>query len=543
MATSDLGLGNPTAPAAAQPPRLAWGVVAVLFAAAFYALFAESLERVVSVYSKPEFSHGYIIPLISAWLIWQRRAHIRSLRTPGAASGWLLVATGVGIAFVSKAANLDSVPYLGLIPLLIGFGAVTLGWRAARLLVAPIGFLAFGFPLPSYFYIEISTSLQLISSQLGAAILTGVGVPVFLDGNIIDLGTMKLQIAEACSGLRYLLPLLSFGVLCAFIYRAPLWAKLLVVGATVPLTIVLNGARIAMTGLFVHFGSQELAEGFMHLFEGWVIFLIALAILFALMFALLRATGWRGPFSEMLDFDRMAGTPGGRVPAPSGARPTTVAPHVVPRPLTASVATMVLAAVLLVPLALRPQVIPERPVLLTYPLQLGEWTAAPQFLEREVEEVLGSDDYALLDFVSRETGDLVNLWVAYYGSQLGDSHIHHPTTCLPGAGWEYVELGAVPTGLIDFSGEELRVNRGVIVNGTQRIVMYFWMEMRGHSLHESQYIKFVNLRDSLLQGRSDGALVRLYTPLGPNEQPADGDARLLEFLQRAYPPLQPHVGA
>ena len=543
MAISDLGLGAAGARPHAKRYGVVWMVLAVLAAAAAFALFAESIRRVVIVYGKPEFSHGYIIPFISAWIIWQRRRLIWSLRTSGAASGWLFVAAGVGLAFLSKAANLESTPYLGLIPLLIGFAAVALGWRAARLLVVPIGFLAFGFPLPSYLYVEVSTMLQLVSSQLGAGLLDLVGVPVFLDGNIIDLGTMKLQVAEACSGLRYLLPLLSFGVLCAFIYRAPLWAKLFVVAVTVPLTIVLNSVRIAMTGLFVHFGNQHLAEGFMHLFEGWVIFLIALAILFVMMFAILRLLGWRGRFAEMLDFDRMAGTPGGRVPAAPAAAGDTGGTGAPSRPLVAAVATMVLAAVLLVPLELRPQLTPDRPGLLSYPTRFGDWVATPQFLDREVEATLNVDDYLLLDFVDGDSGDLVNLWVAYYANQLGDSNIHHPTTCLPGAGWEYVEFGPHRTPLADFSGAPLSVNRGVIAKGSHRIVMYFWMEMRGHSVHQSQYVKFINLRDSLLDGRSDGALIRLYTPLAAEESPADGDARLMKMLERLYPPLEPHVGA
>jgi EpsI family protein len=325
-------------------------------------------------------------------------------------------------------------------------------------------------------------------------------------------------------------------------YRAPWWAKLLVVAATIPLTILLNGFRIALTGLFLNFGNTKLAEGFMHLFEGWVIFLVALAILFALMFGLLRLIGWRGGVADMLDFDRMAGHPGQRRPTASSAAATAVVPAVVPRPLQFAVLTMAVAALLLVPLAMRPQIVPDRPGLLTYPLGFTDWSGTPSFLDREIEDVLGTDDYILVDYRHRETGDLVNLWVAYYGSQLGNSQIHSPTTCLPGAGWEYIEFGPRRTPLTDFSGEPLVVNRGVIVKGGERIVMYFWMEMRGDSLHESHLVKYVNLRDSMLQGRSDGALVRLYTPLGPNEDAADGDARLLALLRKAYPHLEPHVG-
>jgi len=422
----------------------------------------------------------------------------------------------------------------------VGLAAAALGWAAARLVIVPVAFLAFAYPLPDNLYIELSTTLQWLSSEIGAGLLTAAGVPVLLDGNIIDLGVMRLQVAEACSGLRYLLPLLTFGVLCAFLYRAPLWAKLAVIAATAPLAILLNGLRIALTGLLVQAGSPGLAEGFLHVFEGWVIFLLALAALFALMFALARVSGRGGALVDMLDFDRIAGAG-----LPEASAPVTTAPAdaaVAARPLPASVATLAVAALVLVPLAARPAVVPERPGLLDYPLAFDGWRGTPRFLDGKTAAVLGADDYLLADFVAPGAGGAVNLWVAYYDSLLDGSHHHSPTTCLPGAGWEYVALGPHRPGLADLAGESLAVNRGVVVKADRRIVLYFWMELRGRSLRSLQKVKFHNLWDSLVTGRSDGALVRLYTPLRPSETAADGDARLRAFLTRAYPYLDAHVG-
>ncbi len=531
---------------ASAPPRPAgatvgWFVLVAVTLVAAYALFADSVGYLLNSFEQPEFSHGYIVPLISAWIVWQRRHLIWARRTDGAWTGWLVVAAGAGIGVFCHAANLLTPPYLGLLLLLVGLPATALGWASARLLIVPVAFLIFAYPLPDYLYIELSTTLQLISSKIGAGMLDAFGVPVFLDGNIIDLGLMKLQVAEACSGLRYLLPLITFGVLCAYIYRAPWWAKIIVLAATVPLTIALNGARIAATGLFVHYGSTNLAEGFMHLFEGWVVFLVALAVLFALMFALLRLAGWRGRFVDMLDFDRMAGGAAGREPAPAAS--AAVVPAAPPRAFVVAAATLAVAALSLVPLAARPQVIPDRPGLLSYPTMIGERSAIPSFLDATTEDVLGADDYLLLDFRAGEGAPTVNLWVAYYDSLLDGSYFHSPTTCLPGAGWEYVTFGEHRPPLTDLAGAPLTVNRGVIVKGQQRILMYFWMELRGRAVQDLEYVKFVNLWDSVVSGRSDGALVRVYTPLGPDEAPAAGDARLLEFLERAYPQLEPHVGA
>jgi EpsI family protein len=243
----------------------------------------------------------------------------------------------------------------------------------------------------------------------------------------------------------------------------------------------------------------------------------------------------------MLDFDRMAGAPGGRPPPPPRSAADGAAAGGTPWPLLTSIATVGLAGLLLIPLAARPQVVPERPGLLSFPMVLGDRVAQPRFLDTSTEEVLDADDYILLDFVA-DDAPAINLWVAYYETLLDGSYFHSPTTCLPGAGWEYVQFGARTTPVTDLAGEPLVVNRGVIVNGQQRILMYFWMELRGRSLRGLQYVKFFNLWDSLLTGRSDGALVRLYTPLEPGETAAAGDARLLALLERAYPHLAPHVG-
>jgi EpsI family protein len=157
-------------------------------------------------------------------------------------------------------------------------------------------------------------------------------------------------------------------------------------------------------------------------------------------------------------------------------------------------------------------------------------------------EVVGADDYLLADFAAGGHGTEVNLWVAYYDSLLGGWHHHTPTTCLPASGWEYVTLGMHRTGLVDHGGAPLTVNRGVVVKGDRRLVMYFWMELRGRSVGRLQKVKFHNLWDSLRTGRSDGALVRVYTSLAPGEEPAAGDRRLRAFLAQAYPYLEPHVG-
>jgi exosortase D (VPLPA-CTERM-specific) len=309
--------------------------------------------------------------------------------------------------------------------------------------------------------------------------------------------------------------------------------------ATVPITILMNSLRIAMTGLLVEYGSTELAEGFMHLFEGWVIFLAALLALFALMWGLARLAGNRAGPADLLDFDRMAGAHiAPRTPAP---------PSGLPRPWLAAVTLLVLAVPAAAAAKDRPQIIPARPGLVTFPLTLGAaggtaWHGRPIPIEGETLQAVGSDDYLLADFEPERGQGFVNLWVAYYDEQIRDAAIHSPKDCLPGGGWEYVSFGPAAAPVRTADGRAFELNRGIIVKGQQQMLLYYWLEMRGRKLTNDFTLKFYNLWDSLTMRRSDGALVRLITPLAPGETPAEGDARLAAFLERAYPALEPHVG-
>src|SRR5438105_96745 len=210
-------------------------------------------------------------------MLWSRRdALIGSLGRPS----W----TGPAIIFV--AAIMLIIGELSAFFLLIQVGFVITvfgivlslgGISLLRVAFVPIAFLVFAFPLPYFIDSELSWRLQLLSSELGVFFIRLFGVPVYLTGNVIDLGNYKLQVAEACSGLRYLYPLLSFGFLAAYLFQAPLWQRALVFLSAIPITIVMNSFRIGVVGLLVDRWGTAQAEGVLHFFEGWVIFIACAA--------------------------------------------------------------------------------------------------------------------------------------------------------------------------------------------------------------------------------------------------------------------------
>ena len=150
--------------------------------------------------------------------------------------------------------------------------------------------------MPYFIDAVLSWRLQIISSELGVAFIRLFQIPVFLEGNVIDLGQYKLQVVEACSGLRYLYPLMSLGFLAAYFFQAPLWQRALVFLSTIPITILMNSLRIGVVGIMVdNFGPQD-ADGFLHMFEGWIIFLACAILLVGLMHLLARVGSGKGFF-------------------------------------------------------------------------------------------------------------------------------------------------------------------------------------------------------------------------------------------------------
>ena len=186
---------------------------------------------------------------------------------------------------VGKLSALYFLSQLAFIIVLFGIALGLGGYSLLKVTFIPIIFLLFAIPLPYFIDAMLSFQLQLISSQLGTFFIRLLQIPVYLEGNVIDLGVYKLQVVEACSGLRYLYPLLSLGFLAAYLFQAPLWQRAVVFLSTIPITIVMNSLRIGIVGVLVNYWGPQDADGFLHMFEGWIIFIACAGMLARNIFA------------------------------------------------------------------------------------------------------------------------------------------------------------------------------------------------------------------------------------------------------------------
>ena len=235
-----------------------------------------------------DYSSGYFIPLITAWLLWTRRTAIRNSIGDPMWLGVALVALSAILLVAGELTYIFVLNHVALVIALIGMVAVIGGKRLLAVCFVPLIYLIFMISLPYFVATVFTWKLQLISSSVGAFFIGLLGIPVYLDGNIIDLGTYKLGVVEACSGLRYLMPLLSLGFLAAYMFRGASWQKAAIFLLIFPLAIVLNGMRIASVVSLAHFFGIPPGTGFMHLFEGWVVFVGCVSLLYFTMVVFAR---------------------------------------------------------------------------------------------------------------------------------------------------------------------------------------------------------------------------------------------------------------
>jgi len=263
-------------------------------------VFQKTFGFLYENWHREEYSHGFLIPVVSAFLLWQRRAQFERLDPRGSWLGLVVVLIGLSLFFARYFAFVVGMDAYALVIVIAGFALAMLGWEGFKLASVPIALLLLMYPLPTFWYNNLSSELQLISSQLGVAFMRALGVSVFLEGNVIDLGSYQLQVAEACSGLRYLFPLMTLGAVVAYLFKGSTWTRWCIFLSTLPITVLMNSLRIGLIGLLVdRFGSAQ-AEGFLHLFEGWVIFMACFALLLLECKLLLHISGDRRSLREVM---------------------------------------------------------------------------------------------------------------------------------------------------------------------------------------------------------------------------------------------------
>lgn len=512
-----------------------WSLLLVWIAAIgllFY-LFRDSLVYMTASWQREEYSHGYMIPLVAIFLAGQKMDVFSRMNWRGSWSGLLLVMAGLASLLIGELSAIYTIIQYGFLLSIYGLAVTFLGWRGVRLFWASLTYLLFMIPLPTFLYNGLSSQLQLLSSLLGVEFIRLFGVSVNLQGNVVDLGAMQLQVAEACSGLRYLFPLMSFGFLIGYLYRGPAWQRIFLSLSTVPITVLMNSFRIGVIGLTVDQWGIAMAEGFLHDFEGWVVFIGCVALLFLEIAIFQLFKKQRRPLSDLIATD---------LPKFSMSFSTTRLNVRRQRPFLLAALMLLAATPLLGSIAKRAELAPTRETFSSFPLAYDGWIGREGALDKEVIDTLKFSDYITADYRTSMDPVPVNFYSAWYKSQKKGASIHSPRSCIPGGGWvvESLDQKTIPAIKVG-TGASLSVNRAVIRKGDTANVVYYWFDGRGRNVTNEYLAKWFIFWDSLTRSRSDGALVRVVTSVPEGSSLEVADQRLVKFLKDFYPQILIHV--
>lgn len=503
-----------------------WAVAGLFAVLLIGAAYADTLAYVIQQWMEDDnYSHGFFIPVIVAVLIWRKRDFMLAAGIRPSWWGVLVLAVGGLLLIVGQLATLNVIENASLWLVIVGLFLAVTGPRATWEVAFPLGYLLTMFPLPQMIQQNLSSSLQLLSSKFGVGCLQLIGVTAFREGNVIDLGPIQLQVVEACSGLRYLFPLVSLALLCGYLFQDRLWKRVLLVGSAIPLAIFLNGIRIGVIGVLVEWYGQGAAEGFMHFFEGWVVFVVSFVILLAEM-QLLSRIGQSAPQPSPSPAHGSVAKPFSAVPVWSSS-------------MTVCLLLLLGIAAASVPLRGREDITPSRQLFLDFPMDLSGWHGSPLTMEKVYVDALRFDDYLLANYQTSANGP-INLYVAYYGSQKTGQSAHSPKTCLPGGGWEVTSLDQITVGN-GLSNRIFFANRAVIQKGDARQIVLYWFKQRERIVTNEYLVKAWLFWDALTKQRTDGALIRLVAPVLPGEDDAATDQRLQQFAALVQPTLSAYV--
>ena len=503
------------------------GFLIATIGALFYASFDSLVEMERMWGTKEEYGYAYMIPFITGYFIWQRLDKLADISFELNWLGGFLFLVALFIMLLGVLSATHSIAQYGTIVAIIAAAYLYLGLPALRIIIAPMLLLLLIVPLPVFIFNNLSAYLQLISSEIGVWVIRLFGISVFLEGNVIDLGTYKLQVVEACSGLRYLFPLISLSIIAAFLYQAPFWKRTVVVLSSLPITVIMNSFRIGVIGVLVDNWGVEQAEGFLHDFEGWIVFMACSALLILEMWLLLKIGSDNRKLSEAFALE---------VPENTDLKFKTVQLGI------RHIVVTVIAIGLSINIGLvneREEIIPDREQFSVFPLVIDDWKGHRGSIDYAVLDALKLDDYLMADYINGN-GDQVNFYAAYYQTQRSGQAAHSPKSCIPGGGWK-IKSFSTKSVVVQLGDVEEDVNRLLIAKGEHAQLVYYWFPQRGRVITNEYMVKWYLFWDALTLNRTDGALVRLTTLVSPGEDIEKADERLVKFASQIQPIMSRYI--
>ena len=486
----------------------------VFFTASFFPVFLKMAAR----WDSGDNSYCYLIIPIFFYLCWDKKSEFKFLEFSWNLWGFAPVIFFLLLMIAGELGSVETFLFAGIWGCVAGLGLILYSWRI-RHLFFPLIILAFMIPIPPFVNRLLTFQLKLAASSISVIMLRISKVSVLQEGNIIDLGTQQLQVVDACSGLRYMVPMVLLSLLIGYFFTRGWWRRAVLLAIVPPLSIFVNSFRIYLTGMLTVHGHPELAQNFFHDFSGWLVFMAASGLLLIAAF-ILRKTG-HIPEKKISDS-------GGRTPGYA-------------LPVFISILLCILFAASGTALQKLPSAknLPDRKSLSDFPMQLGQWQGRQNYLSDEIMKSLWADDYVSAMYIRHDSINRINLLIPFYEYQGTRHTAHAPQSCMLGSGWAMFDSVEKP---IQIKGRgEVKIMTIIWEKGDARMLAGYFFFQRGRVITSPWMNKFYLMWDAFTKRRTDGALVRVEMVVPRGQPMKDANAVLEDFISQIFERLPLYV--
>lgn len=477
-----------------------------------------------------DYSYGILIPCVSAYFIWEQRKKLKGIPVK---SNWLVFPVLILFVLISIYGILGSSGHISrpALPVLISLFAIfCFGYEFFKKFSLPLVFLVFMIPLPVFLDRTLGVFLKAISSQMGAAFIKVFGISVHVSGNIIDLGVSQLQVVDACSGLRFLFPLMALGVVYAYFFEKILWKRILCVAITPLVAIVTNAVRIGITGLLTRYVGSHMAEGFFHDLEGWLIFMVS----FVLIFLFGRFLRLFPPKQNQLQNEQQ------------DLNENNESEIFVNQGNQWAIYTSLVMLLCVFSLSLSTHALP--PVMLEggikgFPKNFDAWKGTQNKIDPKITEASGAEE-AFNAFYTNDRSERVSLYMGYRSSAFmeNENFFHSPTVCLPSSGLKTESLLTHTVHDTPMFGD-LSVTEMIVSQGNQKQLVYFWFQTKDVATHNKDINRFHLAMHAIRRDNTYDLFIRTITSIKGNETLDSARERMDKFVRQMMHTLHEFVDA
>jgi len=484
-------------------------VIALLYQSAWGWLFE-------TWWSVPEYSHGFLVPLVSLYLVWIRREQLVQLdpRARPMAGGLVLLTSGLFL-LAGKAGGWLLPQAVSLLVLLPGIVLFVWGWNHLKALALPLAYLQFMVPWMDEFFEQIHWPFQLLSASIGISILQSLGIPVLHEGKYILLPTITLEVARECSGVRFLTSVIALGIPLVYLTQRTWWRASSVIVFGVVITILTNGARVALAGMMAYSYGPAMLHGPLKIFQGWFVAQVGFIFLFLVNWAVCKLPArstlrlherWKVVINEDSPFTKKTGSTG----------------------QFALVLLFLIGLALYTNLLEIPRATPLRRPLNEFPSTAGDWYWSGSNWFNGKHFFPGADTELIRTYRTR-SGREVRLYVGYFASQRqGKSLINYRANPLREG------LREVRSDFSDLGPQY--VNQSFPMIDNTRYAALYWYRLATTETTGRYETKFRQVFDALVRWRNNGAVIIIAAP-ATRESPDTSPAEDLFAFARVVGPL------